>query len=144
MINYTPNSIHPTLTFSIIFKGTNIDLNFQKIVPFGSYAALYNAKKLITKINPMQIMVSYFTDDTTSNMTAGIPGRNNVAIMNKYTIIKASPSDFGLQDNKNIIPSHIPDFINLPSCSQEGAQSKSICPQESATPKSIQTHESRD
>ena len=61
--------------------------------------------------------------------------------MNKYTIIKASPSDFGLQDNKNNTPSHIPDFINLPSCSQEGAQPKSIRPQEGATQTSIQTSE---
>ena len=65
-------------------------------------------------------------------------GRNNVAIINKYNI-KASPSDFGLQDNKNNIHSHIPDFINLPSCSQEGAQPKSIFPQEVAPP--IQTQE---
>ena len=63
-------------------------------------------------------------------MTAWIPGRNNVVIINKYTIIKASPKNFGLEDNKNMIPSHIPDFINLPSCSQEGAQWKSIRPQE--------------
>jgi hypothetical protein len=74
-------------------------------------------------------------------MTAWIPGRNNVAIINEYTIIKASPSDFGLQDDKNNIPSHIPDFINLPSCSQEGAQPKSIRPQEGATQTSIQTPE---
>ena len=33
MINNMPNSIHPTLTPSIIFKGTKIDLDFQKIVP---------------------------------------------------------------------------------------------------------------
>ena len=74
-------------------------------------------------------------------MSAWIPGRNNVAIINKYTIIKASPSDFGRQDNKNIIPSHIPVFIKLLSCCQEGAQPKSIRPQEGAKPKNIQTQE---
>ena len=143
MINNMPNSIHSTLTPSIIFKGTKIDLNFQKLVPFGSYAALHDANRVDNKYqyhtnNGLQL---YLTDDTTSNMTAWIPGRNNVAIINKYTIIKASPSDFGLQDNKNNIPSHIPDFINLPSCSQEGAQPKSVCPQEGATPTTIQTQE---
>ena len=39
MINNLPNLTHPTLTPSIIFKGTKIDLNIQKLVPFGSYAA---------------------------------------------------------------------------------------------------------
>ena len=33
MINNMPNSIHPTLTPLIIFKGTKIDLNFQKKGP---------------------------------------------------------------------------------------------------------------
>ena len=37
MINNMPNSNHPTLTPSIIFKGTKIDLNVQSVVPFGSY-----------------------------------------------------------------------------------------------------------
>ena len=69
------------------------------------------------------------------------PRSKQRGIINKYTIIKASPSDLGLQDNKNIFPSHIPDFINLPSCSQEGAQAKSIRPQEGAQPKSIMSQE---
>jgi len=70
-------------------------------------------------------------------MTAWIPGRNTVVIINKYTIIKAPPSDFGFQENNDIIPSHILDFINLPSCpqesaeqNQEGAKLTSILPQE--------------
>ena len=32
MINNMPDSTHPTLTPSIIFKGKKIDLNVQKIV----------------------------------------------------------------------------------------------------------------
>ena len=59
-------------------------------------------------------------------------------VINKYTIIKVSLSDFGFQD-KNNIPSHIPDFINLPSCLQEkcirpqdGTQLKLILHQEGA------------
>ena len=111
-----PISIHPTLTPSIIFKGTKTDLNFQKHFPFGTYAALHYAKRVDNKYQSHTDngILLYLTDDTTSNMTAWIPGRNTVAIINKYTIIKAPPSDFGFQKNKNIIPSHIPDFINLP------------------------------
>ena len=124
MINHMPNSIHPTLPPSIIFKGTKIDLNFQKLVPFGTYAALHYAKRVDNKYQSHMdnAILLYLTDDTTSNMTAGIPGRNTVAIINKYTIIKAHPSDFGFQENKNIIPSHIPDFITLPYCPQEVAK----------------------
>ena len=49
MINHMPNSICLTLTLSIIFKGTKIDLNFQKLVPFGTYAALHYAKGVENK-----------------------------------------------------------------------------------------------
>ena len=49
MINNMSNSNHPTLTPSIIFKGTKIDLNIQKLVPFGSYAALHYAKRVDNK-----------------------------------------------------------------------------------------------
>ena len=49
MINNIPNSIHPTLTPSIIYKGTKIDLNFQKFVPLVSYAALHYAKRVDNK-----------------------------------------------------------------------------------------------
>ena len=55
MMNYMPNSIYLTLTPFIIFKGAKIDLNFQKIVPFSSYA------KRVDNINLIQVMVSYFT-----------------------------------------------------------------------------------
>ena len=37
-------------------------------------------------------IILYLTD---SNMIAWIPGHNTVAKINKFTIIKASPSDFG-------------------------------------------------
>jgi len=115
MINSMPNSIHPTLTPSVIFKGTKIVLNIQKIIPFGSYAALQRVDDKY-QFHTDNGLLLYLSDDTTFNMTSWIPGRNNVAIINKYIIIKASSSDFGLQDLKNNIPSHIPDFMNLPSC----------------------------
>jgi len=82
MINDMPNSTHHTLNPSIIFKRTKIGFNVQ-------YPLLY-------------------LTDSTSNMTAWIPGRNTVVIINKYSIIKARPSDFGFQENNNIIPSQIP------------------------------------
>jgi hypothetical protein len=127
MINNVPNSVHPTLTPSIIFKGTKIDLNFQKLVPFGTYASLHYAKRVDNKYQPHTEngILLYLTDDTTSNMTAWIPGRNTVVVINKYTVIKASPSDYGFQSNTNIIPSHIPDFLTLSSQAQEGATLKS-------------------
>ena len=49
MINNIPNSNHPKLIPSIIFKGTKIDLNVQKVAPFGSYAALHYAKRVNNK-----------------------------------------------------------------------------------------------
>ena len=44
MINNTPNLIYPTVTPSIIFKGTKIDPNIQKFVL--SDAALHNSKRV--------------------------------------------------------------------------------------------------
>ena len=49
MINHMPNSIHPTLTPSIILKKTKNNLNFQKLDPFGTYAALDYAKRVDNK-----------------------------------------------------------------------------------------------
>ena len=92
------NSTHPTLAPSIIFKGTKIDLNVQKLVPFGSYAALNYAKRRVDNKYQSHTdngILLYHIDDTTSNMTVWIPGRNTVVIIDKYTIIKAHPSDFG-------------------------------------------------
>ena len=40
----------------------------------------------------------YLTDDATFNMTAWIPGQNTVVIINKHTIIKGHPRDFGFQE----------------------------------------------
>ena len=87
MINNMSNSIHSTLTSSIIFKGKKIDLNFQKIVPFGSYAALHFAKRVDNKYQSHTDngLLLHLSDDTTSYMTPWMPGRNNVAIINKYT-----------------------------------------------------------
>ena len=95
MINNMPNATHPTLTLSIIFKGTKIDLNVEKVVPYGSYAALHCTKRVDNKYQSHTDNgnLLYQTDDTTSNMTAWISGRNTVAIINKYTIIKAHPDD---------------------------------------------------
>jgi len=68
-------------------------------------------------------LILYLADNTTHNMIAWIPGRNTVATINKFTVIKASPSDFGFQPNNNIILSHIPDFIKSYRQPQEGDQS---------------------
>ena len=72
MINTMPNSTHRALTPSIIFKGTKIDLNIPKLVPFGSYAALHYAKRVDNKYQSHTDngIILYLTDDTTSNMTA--------------------------------------------------------------------------
>ena len=66
----------------------------------------------------------YLADDTTSNMVAWILGRHTVVVINKYTVIKATPADFKLQDNPNIIiiASQTPDFLTIPIQSQVGAQ----------------------
>ena len=40
-------------------------------------------------------------------MIAWIPGRKNVASINKDTVIKASASDFGFKPNNSIILSYI-------------------------------------
>jgi len=53
-----PNAIYPTLTPSVIFKGTKIDLNFQKLVPIASYAAEHYAKRVDNKYQShLQTMV---------------------------------------------------------------------------------------
>jgi hypothetical protein len=125
-INILPNSVHPTLTPSIIFKGHKFDISVQAPVPFGTFAALHYAKRVSNKYEPHTEngLLLYLADNVTHNVIAWIPGRNTVATINKYTIIKASPSDFGLQDNKNIIRSHIPDFLTISSSPHEGATVK--------------------
>jgi hypothetical protein len=52
-----------------------------------------------------------------------IPGRNTVATINKFTVIKTYPSDFGFQPNDNIILSHISEFIQSYRQPREGDQS---------------------
>jgi hypothetical protein len=118
-----PNTVHPTLTPSIIFKGHKLDIETQSPVSFGSYAALHYAKRVSNKYEPHTEngIILYLADNSTHNMVAWIPGRNTVFTINKYTIIKASPSDFGFQPNVNIILSHIPDFLNISYHPQEGA-----------------------
>ena len=122
-INILPNSVHPTLTPAIIFQGYKLDIHTQAPVPFGTFAALHYAKRVINKYEPHTEngIILYLADTATHNVVAWIPGRNTGATINKYTIIKASPSDFGFQDNKNIIMSHIPDFLQISSQPQEGA-----------------------
>jgi hypothetical protein len=122
-INILPNSVHPTLTPAIIFQGYKLDINTQSPVPFGTFAALHYAKRVVNKYEPHTEngVILYLADTSTRNVVAWIPGRNTVATINKYTIIKASPSDFGFQDNTNIIMSHIPDFLTIMSQPKEGA-----------------------
>ena len=125
-INILPNSVHPTLTPPIIFKEHKFDISVQAPVPFGTFAALHYAKRVTNKYEPHTEngLLLYLADNVTHNVIAWIPGRNTVATINKYTIIKASSSDFGLQDNKNIIRSHIPDFLTISSSPHEGATVK--------------------
>ena len=66
MINHMTYSIHPTLTPYIIFKGTKIELNFQKLVPFGTYAALHYSKRVDNKFQSHTD--NGITDDTTSSI----------------------------------------------------------------------------
>ena len=109
------NSVHPTLTPSIIFQGYKLDITTQAPIPFGTFAARHYAKRVMNKYEPHTEngIVLYLADNVTSNVVAWIPGRNTVATINKYTIIKVSPSDFGLQDNTNIIVSHITYLISF-------------------------------
>ena len=51
-INILPNSVHPTLTPSIIFKGHKFDISTQSPVPFGTFAALHYAKRVSNKYEP--------------------------------------------------------------------------------------------
>ena len=109
-----PNSVHPTLIPSIIFQGYKLDLTSQAPIPFEWFAVLHYAKRVINKYEPhTDNDIVYLANNVTRNVVDLIPGRNTVATINKYTIIKASRSDFGLQDNTNIIVSHIPDFLTL-------------------------------
>ena len=39
-------------------------------------------------------IILYLVESNTHNMIAWIPGRNTVATINKFTVIKAFPSDF--------------------------------------------------
>ena len=121
-LNMLPNSVHPTLTPSIIFQGYKLDITTQAPILSGSLSPFIIAKRVISKYEPHTVngIVLYLADNVTSNVVAWIPGRNTVATINKYTIIKASPSDLGLQDTTIIIVSHIPDFLTLSRCPQEG------------------------
>ena len=107
------------------FKGHKFDIESQCPIPFGTYASLHYAKKrVMNKYEPHTEngLILYLADSSTHNI-AWIPGRNTVATINKFTVIKASPSDFGFQPNNNIILSHIPDFIKSSRQPQEGDQS---------------------
>ena len=109
-LNILPNSVHPTLNPSIIFLGYKIDVNTQDPIPFGKFAAIHYDKRFINKFEPhtKNGLILYLAN----NVVAWIPGRNTVTAINKYTIIKA-PSDFGFQDNTNIIRSRTPDFRTI-------------------------------
>ena len=72
-----PNSVHPTLTPSIIFQGYKLDITTQAPIPFGSFVALHYAKRVINKYEPHTEngIVLYLADNVTSNVVAWIPGR---------------------------------------------------------------------
>ena len=80
-----PNSVHPTLTPSIIFKRHKFDVSGQAPVPFGTFAAVHYAKRVTNKYEPHTEngLLLYLAD----NVIAWIPGRNTVATINKCTII---------------------------------------------------------
>ena len=122
-----PNSVHPTLTSTIIFTGTKLDVSMQHPVPFGTYAALHYAKRVSNKYEPHTDngIFPYLADSSKANMVVSLADTQlslTSILTNKYTIIKASPSDFGFLPNTNIIATHIPDFLILPSSPQEGAK----------------------
>jgi hypothetical protein len=81
----------------MIFKGHKFDIEVQCPIPFGTYASLHYAKRVMNKYEPHTEngLILYLAESTTHNMIACIPGRNTVATINKFTVIKASPSDFG-------------------------------------------------
>jgi len=58
--NNMTNSIHTTLPPSIIFKGTKIDFNFQKLVPF---AAFHYAKRVDNKYQSHNQTIFRIFDD---------------------------------------------------------------------------------
>ena len=86
-----PNSVHLTLTPSIIFQEYKLDINTQSPIPFGTFAALHYAKRVMNKYEPHTEngIVLYLADNVTSDFVAWILGRNTVATINKFTIIKA-------------------------------------------------------
>jgi hypothetical protein len=90
---------------------------------FGTYA--HYAKRGMNMYEPHTEtgIILYLVDSNTHNMISCIPGRLTVAMINKFTIIKASPSDFGFLPNNNIVLSHIPDLIKSSRQPQEGDQS---------------------
>ena len=51
-INIIPNSVHPTLTPSIIIKGHKPDVSTQSPVPFGTLAFLYYTKRVSNIYEP--------------------------------------------------------------------------------------------
>jgi len=64
------NTGQPRFLPPINFKGTNNDLNAQKLVPFGLYAALHYAKKVDSNHQSYTDngILLYLTDDTATNM----------------------------------------------------------------------------
>ena len=89
-LNIFPNSVHQTLTPSIIFQGYKLDVNTQVPIPFETFPPLHYAKRVINKYEPHTEngLILYLTDNVTSNVITLIPGRNSVASKNKYTIVK--------------------------------------------------------
>jgi hypothetical protein len=65
-INLMPNSVHPTLTPAIIFKGYKLDVQNQHPVPIGTYAALRCTmlRDLITSMSLTPTTTSFFISPT--------------------------------------------------------------------------------
>jgi len=83
-----PNSVHLTLTPSIIFQGYKLDINTQAPIPFGTFASLHYAKLVINIIlyEPhTENVILYLAFNVISNVVAWIPGRNRVVTINKHT-----------------------------------------------------------
>ena len=72
-----PNSVHPTLTPSIIFKDHKFDINTQYSVSSSllDFSALHYAKRVSNKYQPYTEngLLLYLADNSTHNVVAWIP-----------------------------------------------------------------------
>ena len=97
-----------------------MDILTQHPVPFRYLCRYTTPNTYPTSMRPTQTMVYCYTWKT-HPLSIWSHGYQGVTI-NKYTVIKASASDFGLLLITNIIESHFLDFLTRQSFPQEGAQ----------------------